>query len=77
MTKEMDILGINKMKGLANYLYHLKKIYAIMEETDELVSRVELKRRVKEEMAKEEMEKEKLTKQKWYEKDQVDSCISL
>ena len=65
MTKEMDILGINKMEGLANYLYHSEKICAIMEETGELVPRVELERRVKEEMAKEKLAKEKrLAKQK-------------
>ncbi|CAG8651727.1 9374_t:CDS:2 [Funneliformis caledonium] len=55
MTKEMDILGINKIEGLANYLYHPEKVCSIMEDTGELVPRVELKRRVKEEMAKEKL----------------------
>ncbi|RIA85231.1 hypothetical protein C1645_741747 [Glomus cerebriforme] len=64
MTKEMEILGINKMKGLANYLYHPEKICVIIEETGELVPIVELKRRVMEKMAKKEMEKEKLAKEK-------------
>jgi len=82
----MHILGINKMEGLANYLYHPEKVCAIMEDTGELVPRVELKRRVKEEMAKEKLGKEKLAKeakekrlakQKLHEKDQVDICISL
>ncbi|PKC15802.1 hypothetical protein RhiirA5_407796 [Rhizophagus irregularis] len=60
MTKDMDILGINKMEGLANYLYHPEKVCAIMEDTGELVPRVELKRRVKEKRAKEKLEKEEL-----------------
>ncbi len=65
MTKEMSILGINKMEGLANYLYHPEKICAIMEDTGELVPEVELTRRVIEELANEELAK------------QNDICISL
>ncbi|CAB4375434.1 unnamed protein product [Rhizophagus irregularis] len=60
MTKEMNILGINKMDGLANYLYHSDKMCAIMKDTGELVPRVEFKRRIEEKMAKEKLEKAKL-----------------
>ena len=48
----MYVLGINKVEGLANYLYHPKKVCAIMEETGEMVSEMELTRRVKEKLAK-------------------------
>ena len=65
MTNEMDIMGINKMEGLANCLYHPEKVCVIMEDTGELVPRAELKRRVKEKMAKEKLEEEKLAKEKW------------
>ena len=64
----MHILGINKMEGLANYLYHLEKVCAIMEDTSELIPRVELKRHVKEKMAKEKLEKEELAEEKKGEK---------
>ncbi|RIA92387.1 hypothetical protein C1645_736416 [Glomus cerebriforme] len=60
MTQDMHVLGINKMEGLANYLYHPDKVCAIMEDTGELVPIVELNRRVKEELEKEELEKKKL-----------------
>ena len=53
MEYGMDILGINKVKGLANYLYHPEKICAVMKDTGELVPEVELIRRVKEKMEKE------------------------
>ena len=61
MTQDMYILGINKMEGLANYLYHPEKVCVIMDDTGELVPRVEIKRWVKKEMAK---EKEKLAKER-------------
>ena len=54
--KEMEILGINKMEGLANYLYHREKVCVI--EEGELIPIVELERRVKEEMAKKRLGKE-------------------
>jgi hypothetical protein len=53
MEYDMDILGINKVEGLANYLYHPEKICAVMKDTGELVPEVELTRCVKEKMAKE------------------------
>ncbi|RIA85652.1 hypothetical protein C1645_741397 [Glomus cerebriforme] len=65
MTNEMDVMGINKMEGLANYLYHPEKVCAIMEDTGELVPRVELTRRVTEKMAKKKLEEEKLAEEKW------------
>jgi len=37
MTQDMHILGINKIEGLANYLYNPEKECAIMEDTGELV----------------------------------------
>src|SRR5438034_889050 len=64
VTQDMHILGINKMEGLANYLYHPEKVCAIMEDTGELVLKEELKRRVKEKMAKEKLEKEELAEKK-------------
>ena len=48
MTHEMYILGINKMEGLANFLYHPKKRCVIIEDTGELV---ELRRHAREELA--------------------------
>ena len=38
----MYILGINKLEGLANYLYHPDKLCAIVEDTGELIPEVEL-----------------------------------
>jgi len=64
MTREMDIWGINKMEGLANYLYHPEKVCVIMNDGD-LVTRVELVRRVEEERAKEKLEEKKLAEEKW------------
>ena len=52
MEYGMRILGINKVEGLANYLYHPEKICVVMID-DELVPEVELERRVEEKMAKE------------------------
>ncbi|CAI2178955.1 6135_t:CDS:2 [Funneliformis geosporum] len=52
MEYGMRILGINKMEGLANYLYHPEKICVVMKD-GELVPEVELERRVEEKMAKE------------------------
>ncbi|RIA92384.1 hypothetical protein C1645_820817 [Glomus cerebriforme] len=60
MTQDMHVLGINKMEGFANYLYHPDKVCVIMEDTGELVPIVELNRRIKEELEKEELEKKKL-----------------
>jgi hypothetical protein len=64
MTKEMVILGINKMEGLVNYLYHPEKVYVIEKDTGKLIPRVELERHVKEEMAKERLKKESWQKKK-------------
>ncbi|RIA95257.1 hypothetical protein C1645_816991 [Glomus cerebriforme] len=63
MVYDMQILGINKLEGLANYLYHPEKICYIMRDTGELVPKVELNRRVEEMMAKEKLEKENLAKE--------------
>src|SRR4051812_48888685 len=52
MEYDMDILGINKVEGLANYLYHPEKVCNVMKDTGELVPEVELTRRVMEKMAK-------------------------
>ena len=52
MEYGMRILGINKVEGLANYLYHPEKICVVMKD-GELVPEVELDRRVEEKMAKE------------------------
>ncbi|GBC04230.1 hypothetical protein RclHR1_05580015 [Rhizophagus clarus] len=48
MEYGMRILGINKVEGLANYLYHPEKICVVMEDTGELIPEVELERRVEE-----------------------------
>ena len=64
MEYGMRILGINKVEGLANYLYHPEKICVVMEDTGELVPEVELTRRVEEKMAKKKLEEEKLAKEK-------------
>jgi hypothetical protein len=56
----MQILGINKLEGLANYLYHPDKICAVMKDTGELVPEVELTRLVTEELENEKLEKKKL-----------------
>jgi hypothetical protein len=53
MEYGMRILGINKVEGLANYLYHPEKECVVMASTGELVPEVELIRRVKEKMEKE------------------------
>ncbi|CAI2187142.1 3820_t:CDS:2, partial [Funneliformis geosporum] len=50
MTHEMYIHGINKMEGLANFLYHPQKRCLIVEDTGELISDVELRRIAKEEL---------------------------
>ena len=52
MIQGMYVLGINKMEGLANYLYHPEKVCTIMEDTGELVPKVELTHCVKENLAK-------------------------
>jgi len=57
---DKNILGINKLECLANYLYHPDKICAVMEDTGELVPAVELTRRVMKEFENEELEKEKV-----------------
>ncbi|EXX69075.1 uncharacterized protein OCT59_010465 [Rhizophagus irregularis] len=59
MTREMDIWGINKMEGIANYLYHPKKVYVIMND-GKLVTRVELVCHIEKERAEEKLIKEKL-----------------
>jgi hypothetical protein len=64
MMHGMYILGINRMEGIANYLYHPEKICVIMEDTGELVLEVELKRCVREELAKEKLAEEKSEKNK-------------
>ena len=56
----MYIFGINKLEGLANYLYHPDKICAVMKDTGELVPEVELTRRVMEKLENEKLEKKKL-----------------
>jgi hypothetical protein len=72
MTYGMHFLGINKMEGLANYLYHPEKICAIMEDTGELVPEVELERHVRERLAKEELEKDMLAKEKKLVREKAD-----
>ncbi|CAB5379241.1 unnamed protein product [Rhizophagus irregularis] len=57
MEYGMRILGINKLEGLANYLYHPCDI---MEDTGELVPEVELTRHVMEKLENEKLEKKKL-----------------
>jgi len=47
-TKDMYVLGINEMEGLANLLYHPEKRLKIMEDTGEMIPDVELKRQAKE-----------------------------
>ncbi|RIA82494.1 hypothetical protein C1645_862497 [Glomus cerebriforme] len=47
-TKDMYVLGINKMEGLANLLYHPEKRLKIMEDTGEMIPDVELKQQAKE-----------------------------
>jgi hypothetical protein len=47
-TKDMYVLGINEMEGLANILYHPEKKLMIMKDTGEMIPDVELKRRAKE-----------------------------
>ena len=56
----MYIFGINKLEGLANYLYHPDKICAVMKDTGELVPEVELTCRVTEKLENEKLEKKKL-----------------
>ncbi|CAB4417042.1 unnamed protein product [Rhizophagus irregularis] len=57
MTREMDIWGINKMEGIANYLYHPEKVCVIMND-GELVTRVELVCHIEKERAEEKLIKE-------------------
>jgi hypothetical protein len=52
MEYDMDILGINKVEGLANYFYHPEKVYNVMKDTDKLVPEVELTCCVMEKIAK-------------------------
>ena len=47
-TKDMYVLGINEMEGLANILYHPEKKLKIIEDTGEMIPDVELKRQAKE-----------------------------
>ncbi|PKY37572.1 hypothetical protein RhiirA4_450439 [Rhizophagus irregularis] len=81
MTKDMDILRINKMEGLANYLYHPEKVCAIMEDTGELVPRLELKRRVKERGQRRSWKRKswrrKIGKKGWQRKGKSDMGVSL
>ena len=64
MTREMDIWGINKMEGIANYLYRPEKVCIIMNDGG-LVTRVELVRRAEEERAKVKLAKEKFAEENW------------
>jgi hypothetical protein len=64
MDRGMHILGINKLEGLANYLYHPGKICAVMED-GELVPEVELTRRINERLNNKELEEKKLAEEKW------------
>jgi hypothetical protein len=59
ITREMDIWGINKMEGIANYLYHPEKVCVIMND-GELVTRVELVCHIEKERVEEKLIKEKL-----------------
>ena len=63
MEYGMRILGINKLEGLANYLYHPGKICAVMED-GELVPEVELTRRINERLNNKELKEEKLAEEK-------------
>jgi hypothetical protein len=47
-TKDMYILGINKMEGFANILYHPEKKLMIMEDTGKMIPDVELECQAKE-----------------------------
>jgi hypothetical protein len=47
-TREMYVLGINEMEGLANILYHPEKKLMIMEDTGEMIPDAELKSQAKE-----------------------------
>jgi hypothetical protein len=47
-TKDMYLLGINEMEGLANLLYHPEKKLKIFEDTGEMIPDVELERQAKE-----------------------------
>lgn len=48
LTRDMYVLGINEMEGLANFLYYPEKKLIIMEETGEMIPNVELERQAKE-----------------------------
>jgi hypothetical protein len=48
LTKDMYLLGINEMEGLANFLYHPEKKLKIFEDTGEMIPDVELQRQAKE-----------------------------
>ena len=56
MTQDMSIFGMNKMEGLANFLYHPEKRCAI-KETGELVPYIELKRQAMEKLETAKLEK--------------------
>ena len=64
MDRNMYILGINKLEGLANYLYHPDKICVVMED-GELVPEVELTRRIDERLDNKELMEKKLAEEKW------------
>ncbi|CAB4400653.1 unnamed protein product [Rhizophagus irregularis] len=59
MTREMDIWKINKMEGIANYLYYPEKVCVIINDS-ELVTRMELVCHIEKEKAEEKLIKEKL-----------------
>jgi hypothetical protein len=48
LTRDMYVLGINEMEGLANFLYHPEKKLIITEDTAELIPYVELVHHAKE-----------------------------
>ncbi|GBB92610.1 hypothetical protein RclHR1_20300003 [Rhizophagus clarus] len=54
LTKEMHVLGINEMEGLANFLYYPEKKLTIMEDTGEMIPDMELVHQAKE-LAKAEL----------------------
>ena len=47
-TRDMYILGINEMEGLANILYYPEKRCIIIKDTGEVIPDVELERQAKE-----------------------------
>ena len=47
-TKDMYVLGINEIEGLANILYHPEKKLMIMEDTGKIIPDAKLKCQAKE-----------------------------